>query len=346
MPLLKMQKVVPILLCCDVDPDREAFSAARGSGKGALAWDGLVRGVPRLLDGITKLEAEREIAVHFNWFFRSDTQMERIYGEYAWSYKAWPDILARIAKRDDEIAWHPHLWRLDDDGMSWFQEMEDLEYMDTCLRNGFKAIPEDYRPSVVRTGWDFHNAFTMQCLSDLGIAADLSALPGIASEGSLDPKTRRRIVVRDWIGSPDRPYFPSKMDPRKEAKSQTERLDILEIPVSTFTLPAAMRLVKRARDRIKGRQSGSKFSEPYITKTPALFKAALDYYFRRRDAVRIPLVVEFHADELLPDSGAYSMPNVIRNLEQAVDSCSRIGLTARFERASVVAGRLRRVMEE
>ena len=346
MSLLKMQKVAPILLCCDVDPDREAFSTARGSRKGGLTWDGLERGLPRLLDETAKLEGERGIAVHFNWFFRSDTQMERIYGDFAWPYRAWPDILARIAKRDDEIAWHPHLWRSDDDGISWFQETDDLEYMDACLRKGFEAIPEDYRPSVVRTGWDFHNAFTMRCLSDLGIAADLSALPGVASEGILDPKTRRRIAVRNWTGSPDRPYFPSKMDPRKEAKSRTERLDILEIPVSTYTLPTAMKLVKRARDRMKGRQSGSKFSEPYITKMPALFKAALDYHFRRHDAARIPLVVEFHADELLQDSGAYSMPNVIRNLALAVDSCSRIGLTARFERASVVADGLRRAMED
>jgi len=341
-----MQRTAPILLCCDVDPDREAFSAARVLDKGGLAWNGLTQGVPRLLDETAKLEAEQEIAVHFNWFFRSDIQMESVYGECAWPYKTWPDILTRLAKRNDEIAWHPHLWRSDDDGKSWFQETDDMEYMETCLRKGIKSIPGDYRPSVVRTGWDFHNAFTMQCLSNLGIAADLSALPGIASEGSLDPNTRRRIVVRGWTGSPDRPYFPSKMDPRKEAKSPTERLDILEIPVSTFTLPTAMKLVKRARDRMKGRQSGSKFSEPYVTKTPVLFKAALDYHFRRRDAAKTPLVVEFHADELLPDSGAYSMLNLIRNLSLAMDSCSSHGLTARFETASVVAGRLRRILGE
>lgn len=344
MPLLKMQKDAPILLCCDVDPDREAFSTARGSSKGGFVWDGLAHGVPRLLEETAKLEAERGIAVHFNWFFRSDIQMESIYGDCAWPYRAWPDILARIAERDDEIAWHPHLWRSDDGGMSWFQETNDLEYMDACLRKGFEAIPREYRPSVVRTGWDFHNAFTMRCLSDLGIAADLSALPGVASEGSLDSKTRRRIVIRDWTGSPERPYSPSKGDPRKEAKSPTERLDILEIPVSTFTLPTAMRLVKGAKDRMKGRRTGSKFSEPYITKRPALFKAALDYHFRRHDAARIPMVVEFHADELLPKSGAYSMTNVIENLVLAVDSCSKLGLTARFEKASIVALKLRRSM--
>src|SRR5256885_8779284 len=58
------------------------------------------------------------------------------------------------------------------------------------------------------------------------------------------------------------------------------RLDILEIPVSTFRLPWIMRYAKHARDMIRGFPPQG-LSEPYVTKRPSLFEAAVSYHLKQ-----------------------------------------------------------------
>ena len=298
------------------------------------------------MEAVEKLERSLGIEIHFNWFFRSDLQMEKAYGDAAWPFKAWKDLVLTIIDRQDELGWHPHLWRLLEDGGSWFQETEDADYMVSCMRRGFESIPRELRPRAARTGWDFHNAVTMKCLSDLGIVADLSALPGISSKGAFDARSGRYMVVRDWTGAPDHPYFPSGADPRKPARAAAERLGVLEIPVSTYPLPPALRLAKGVRSLVRGKGKRLVPSEPYVTRSRMLFKAALEHHLTRRDAVEVPFVAEFHADELLHERGDYSIRNVLENISLAVSLYGKAGMIPRFKLAGEVADDIRKRLGE
>ena len=333
-----MQKKANVILCCDADQDR---GQSKSIGPEEFSWKGISNGIPALIDAVSDIENTHRIKVQFNWFFRSDLQMEKVYRNPAWPYESLRRVLDRVARRGDEIGWHPHFWRLHDDGTSWFQETDDLGYIGLCLKKGFNAIPSDLRPRTVRTGWDFHNAFTMGSLSALGLVADLSALPGVSDVGRFDSKTGERIGVRDWDGVPDRPYVPSRGNYKLEAKNPAERLEIVEIPVSTYRLPSSMQLVKGVRNKLRGIKARTVLSEPYLTKSGKLLKAAVNYHLARRDAVNVPFVVEFHADELLRDSGSYSLRNALKNISLLIDSYRKAGMHPSFSRAGDVALELR-----
>jgi len=271
----------PVALCCDVDPDRDDFRRTVGAIGQELTWQGATKGIRRLLEELDRSPSQMSEEVHFNWFLRADLQVAEVHGNPAWPWNAWSDLLDTFRDRGDEVGWHPHFWRRHAGRRAWFQETSDEEYMEMCLRKGFDGIPVTWRPKIVRTGWDFHTASTMSVLSDMRLVADLSALPGVSSAGSIDPKTGMPIVVRDWTGALDRPYHPSRLDPRQEAETAEERLEILEVPVSTFRLPPSLRLVKRARDAARGVGTRLGMSEPYVTRTGMLFRAAVSATLRR-----------------------------------------------------------------
>ena len=296
-----------------MDPDREEFRAGSIPPESGLTWLGANEGIPNLLEKVEKLEAESSVEIHFSWFIRADIQIAEILGHAAWPYVTWHALLRSLRVRGDEIGWHPHFWRTRHRSNYWFQETTDEGYMERCLRTGFAAIPSRYRPRIVRTGWDFHTASSLRVVSELGLVADFSALPGISTSGTPNVKTGTPIVVRNWLGAPDRPYHPSRRNPRTAASEPTDRLDILEIPVSTFRLPWTMRYAKHARDMIRALPHQG-LSEPYVTKRPSLFNAAVSYYLTHRNAALVPFVALFHADELLFDRGAYSLSNVVKNV--------------------------------
>jgi len=60
--------------------------------------------------------------------------------------------------------------------------------------------------------------------------------------------------------------------------------------------------------------------------------------------MKVPFVVLFHADELLPNQGPYSIKNVIRNLSAIVEAYKNANLLPRFERVSNAIERIKQFM--
>jgi hypothetical protein len=84
------------------------------------------------------------------------------------------------------------------------------------------ALAREHGLTTVRMGWGFHSNQTLLTLIGLGFTVDSSAIPR--------PNYAWETGVRDWVGSPVVPYWPSVADYRRPG---TPALEILEVPIST-----------------------------------------------------------------------------------------------------------------
>ncbi|UCF08687.1 MAG: hypothetical protein JSW28_03080 [Thermoplasmata archaeon] len=246
---------VSIIICVDVDPDGFNVPGVKfNKRKTKLSWQGLEKEVPRLIDFLNSLKDTEGDCANLSWFLRSDEQINELYGDYGWLYNNYHHLWKIILDRGDEIAWHPHFYRWFEDKGSWNQETKDVDWMLTCLENGFNRMRQltGEAPSV-RMGWGFHNNQTMTKLNDLGVETELSAVPGFKSEGKI--LSGILCDCHDWSITPDEPYFPSKSDYRRPNK---DRLEILEIPMTVSRDPLPYALFGMAVDN-KFRSPPSKF---------------------------------------------------------------------------------------
>lgn len=281
-----------ILATCDVDPDRPQFGG-RDNSSPALSWRGLEVGVRRFVDSVERESAAR---VHLTWFIRADEQIERIHGDAGWCFKRFEPLWRRLQSAGHEIGWHFHLWRWT--GSDWRHEEQDHDWIGSAARRSFEAIPDWALPGgrqgsiPLRMGIDHQSNFTFDLAEDLGVRFDCSATPGLAD------------AHRDWLGTPTFPYRPSRDDYRVPASLPSSCRTVVEIPNSTYRLPLPLYLMKRLRGR------HGRIAEVYLTKHPILLRSA----FSRLQEASPHFTVTCHADEFLPDRGAFSLSNAIRNI--------------------------------
>ena len=201
---------VHVVISCDVDPDRERFlDGVPPAAAGKLTWRGVDEGIPALkesLRGLTDHEGREPV---FTWFLRVDDQVRQVEGSYAWFAGSRARLLEALTATGDELGWHPHFWRQEAPGGQWFQEIEDQPWQLDMLRGAHadyvKAL--GFAPRSVRMGWSYHTNETIAQLDALGIAVDLSGLPGYRT---FDPKKTRSENLFDWYTTPQAPYRPSR----------------------------------------------------------------------------------------------------------------------------------------
>ena len=226
-----------LIICCDVDPDCPTLGGVRFDVyKDKLVWKDLTSGIPKIVEALESVEDTYGNHAKVTWFFRSDEQMNLIYGDHAWPLNEFRWLWKKLESRGDEIGWHPHLWRWSEKNKCWFQEVNDEEWITNCLEAGFSIFAQatGFFPTSVRTGWNFHNNLTMKKLQDLKVSVDLSALPGVRRLGMPDRRGSCFINECDWEITLDKPYFPSEKDYRRPAMEGEASLNVLEVPITTF----------------------------------------------------------------------------------------------------------------
>jgi hypothetical protein len=228
---------MPLIICCDVDPDCPSLGGVRFNvPKDKLIWMGITRGIPKIVRALESVEDSYGNRAKVTWFFRSDEQMHLIYGDHAWPLNEFRSLWKSLESRGDEIGWHPHLWRWSEKCKCWFQEVNDEEWITKCLHAGFLGFFQTtgFIPTSVRTGWNFHNNLTMEILQDLKVPVDLSALPGVKRLGMPDRRGSCFINECDWEITPTKPYYPSVKDYRRAAIEGEASLDLVEMPITTY----------------------------------------------------------------------------------------------------------------
>ena len=314
-----------LVIACDCDPDRPAYGGRPYDSREPMTWRGVSEGLPRLLDALDAVEAETGQRLNFTWCVRSDLQMSEVHGHAAWAYLEHAELWSRLEERGDELAWHPHLWRWSDSAHCWRQEMQDEEWIVSCLRTGHRALSDalGHPVTTCRMGWEFHNNLTLRTLEELGVVVDISAVPGYrcAGVGGRGSDFHR---CNDWSITPTAPYCPSAADYRRPVCPGEKELHLVEIPLWSrveWRWRALGRLQVRAKHLAKGRLAEALRPEPVFripafTVDPRVFAGAFGQAIRCGKLGAVT-VAAFHCDELLNGAGLrgrlYGLAHARRN---------------------------------
>ena len=224
------------LFCVDVEPDRPFFGGKRYDYFGHQKWEGARKRIPEFLTFKQDLEKSLNCSIHFTWFFRADSQIAEMYNHNTCYSKWYKEIVDTLLQEGEEVGWHVHTWRWSKERNSWYQEINDDEWIKSCYKNGFSDFKDilGFAPTSFRAGWGFHNNVSMSQLEELGIKVDLSALPGIKNSGEKNAEGSLFNGFADWERTDIYPYQPSKEDYQISSENHYR---LLEIPMTTFKKP-------------------------------------------------------------------------------------------------------------
>lgn len=206
---------IPALLCID-EPD-EFHLPDRPDGD----WHGFLCLVDRMQELREVLAASSGRPATCSWFLRLDPQIEEAYGSASWAVDRYAPLLERLIGEGDELAVHPHGWRLDDRG--WFHDHGDVAWVEHCTGVAVRTFEEAFgrAPFSHRGGDRFISPATVAVLEAAGVAVDLTLEPGALAATNLVPGGRSTGEVpsipsslrhpflggleRLWDGAPDVP---------------------------------------------------------------------------------------------------------------------------------------------
>lgn len=168
--------------------------------------------------------------LRFTWMVRCDAHIASLHGDSAWCLRRFSPTWSRLQARGDSLGWvfYPAV----QEGNRWAQIYVDGTKPTELLSQSCDA----YRtaralPDALLMGWHSHTQPTMKQAAELGIAVDLSAIPGWYT--IKDPGFAPPVGACDWEITPNHPYLPSAVDYRRPVVYPKEPAEgILELPWS------------------------------------------------------------------------------------------------------------------
>ncbi len=333
-----MDKTLYIVIGCDTDPDRPGF--IENLPVDGLSWRGMLEGIPRAKEKVKSIKDSIGNSPVFSWCLRADYQIKKIHGSYNYILANHKEFLLELEEDGDELAWHPHFWKDDENG-KWYQEVFDLDWQVNMLKEAFAAyqnvLPD--RAKSVRMGWDFHNNETFGTLQNLGIKVDFSGIPRL----KITPKNKniRSVNFFDWSLSPNHPYFPALADYRRNAKDNESIFDLLESPnfisksiiwgtISGLVLAKKMKDIKPLFNALRRPSYWINITGKSTLFAPLMDQVKRDFKYRDK----IFFITYFHPDELLKNkSSLYSLKNMANNISSLVERVEHYGAHAKFIQA-------------
>lgn len=321
-----MDKVVYLCVACDTDPDRNPpyRTLPCPAAKDDL-WQGVLVGIPTLRQRLAKSRlASRYGQLPITWLLRADRQMSELYGDPGFCFARFEKLWRFELRNGSEIGWHPHLYRWEQATSQWepyLGKTDDLEILDHCLRR----LCQYMDVQAVRTGWDYHSNSLLGFFDQAGLLVDASAIPGVANDG-----TR----FYDWRGTPRTPYFPSKLDYRRPARSQERAWDILEMPVIVRSLNLPLHILRHGLRKLRFHSQlsphrtdwkSSRHQGMRITSECAAFAQSIQQTLETTTASdRVYAITYFHSGELLAH---YSLERFVQNLDSLLSLAERMNCT-------------------
>ena len=216
----------------DCDPDDSLTYKIRKPKRGTssvsnMRWNGLTLTYAFLEKLAEKIENLGLPSFKYTFFLRADEQIKVVCGTYSEVFLKFFDTISQSFN----VGWHPHLYRWSDRCQCWVQEFRDKNWMHTILTECYNDLESNgFNVQFSKMGWCFHNNETMRTLSNVGIIADFSAIPGAKSPGRLVGGISLQDIY-DWKRTKPQPYYPSESDYQTQGALKT-----LEVPSTTYTV--------------------------------------------------------------------------------------------------------------
>ena len=208
------------------DPELDAFDPTTGNEQ-LGSWDGIEFGVPRIMRTLETLGNAIGKDIVSSWFVRCDDHIEDLTGSASFLLNKFKETWKSIRRDRGEICFHPHLYERSPNG-NWIQSTNSTAISEQIYRSHYQMKLAGFDPAISRIGNAYGSNACFQALSELGIIADSSAMPG-----RLRVDQHRTI---DWVNTPRKAYKPSRNDYRQPG---TPAHDILQIPFSMIETKAS-----------------------------------------------------------------------------------------------------------
>lgn len=339
------KKYVAIIIGCDTDPIMHSLNIKKG-----ISWEEVINNIINLKKMFDQINFEDMSQPRITWLLRSDTQMEIVYGDYAYPIKRFFNLWKKFHDQGDEIGWHPHFWNWSERRKCWYPVLNNLKWIEKCLSRGYSAFSQYFKPTSVRVGFDFQSNFTIKKLADLGLVVDFSALPGLKVIGFSisDPP-----CYYNWEVTSSKFYFPSTTDYRRKAEKGEECLNILEMPISLVRVPIYRAITKHLYHNImlNLKMGLSGFSIPFkcqqqepilMVRHSQLLRLAIEEKFRKaqQNDCTAYLISYFHPEDLdkvCAPEGVRSLSNFKKNLLFILKTSKKYDIPVKFLTATKAA---------
>jgi hypothetical protein len=295
---------VAVNVVVTVDVDNDGVEAGERT---SLAWAS-IEWLPPLKEIFERLD------VCVTWFVRADNQLMDVYGTAAHLLLAHEALWSRVVGAEDELGWHPHVYRWCEQTRRYVPERDSARFVDQLNAAHSDLASQGYGFASVRIGEAYHCNATMQAVEDLGLRVDSTAIPG----RKRDDGSR----VLDWSPTPNRPYHPSRADYR--VAGTTDRRELLEVPMTTVPIKAAY-------------DSGEvhRYLNPSFHNR--IFRGAIERHLADMEALRTRehvVTLILHSGEVMPRERAhslyaFSLDEVHRNIAYLLARLDEVGVEHR-----------------
>lgn len=219
-----------IVLAIDIEPSSRGEMNPNG-------WDGTLAAFGELTQWRAQLEQQTSAPVRFNWFLRSDPQIEKTWGDAGCIETACPELVQFLKACDDFCGIHTHFYQWSEVRNRWFSEFSDLAWSAECLARsigGFERL-FGYRPQGSRFGDRWCSNELVSLLRAEGIRYELTLEPGLPGQPLFDDPYATRWLP-DYRRAPRVPYQPSREDYLTPDSNQAGSA-LWMVPVTTTTPP-------------------------------------------------------------------------------------------------------------
>jgi hypothetical protein len=274
-----MNKVIPIILCIDLEPDIRMLDP-----KKPLPWKGYEQTYELFRSLRSKIMHSTGSPVHFSWFFRMDPQVAQVYGSATWPVTQYPKIIEDLRTQGDELGLHVHLYRWDQALNNWVIDHGNPLWVEHCIRSSLSAFRQTFgkKCQAFRFGDAWISNEAVSLLEKSGVCFDLTLEPGQEGYHGLKKGEIYTGYIPDLRKVPQTPYVP--LTTNFKEPDPDRRAGIWMIPVSRGEIFGISALAfKTFRRWVNGVRVKRAWVTLYLFQEPRLFRKVLDQLLRSMD---------------------------------------------------------------